>query len=290
MGTWGTGIKSNDTSGDIYDDFFKLYNEGKSVIEISEQLIKQNKELIEDKYDSNNFWFALALCQWECKQLDNSLLEKIKKIIESKSDLAIWKELDATDSDIKKRESELNKFLIKLQTEKKVARRIVKTKYINSIFLKGDCFVFKMVDGNYGGALALTDEQNTEFGINFIALTDISKKNKPTINDFRRAKVYIRREKDINHTFAEFGKIKIEIKDVPQIGMIAAPELIKEKFEFEIIGNLKLYKQYKPENSYRGLPSYELLQLLPNKEEDQKMNGKPKTKIKLSKWTRWHWL
>ena len=110
MGTWGTGIKSNDTSGDIYDDFFKLYNEGKSVIEISEQLIKQKKELIEDKYDSNNFWFALALCQWECKQLDNSLLEKIKKIIESKSDLAIWKELDATDSDIKKRESELNKF------------------------------------------------------------------------------------------------------------------------------------------------------------------------------------
>lgn len=103
MGTWGVGIKSNDTSADIYDDFFNLYNDGKSVKEISEKIINKHKNLIDNKYASNDFWFTLALCQWECKQLDSSLFEKVKDIIESKNDLLIWKELDATDSDIKKR-------------------------------------------------------------------------------------------------------------------------------------------------------------------------------------------
>ena len=31
MGTWGTGISSNDTFADIYDEFFDLYNDGLSV-------------------------------------------------------------------------------------------------------------------------------------------------------------------------------------------------------------------------------------------------------------------
>lgn len=290
MGTWGTGIKSNDTSADIYDDFYKLYNEGKAVKEIFEKLISKNKELIDDKYDSNNFWFALALCQWECKQLDILIFEKVKEIIESKTDLVIWKELDATDADIKEREIELNKFLTKLQTEKKVAKKIVKTKYYNSIFIKGDCFIFKMIDGNYGGAFVLTDEQNTEIGANFIALTDINKIEKPTIEDFKEANVYIRREKDVNLLFAKFGKIKIVINDIPQIGMVNAIDFKKERIEFERIGNLKLYRQYKPGNSYRGIPWNQLLQILPNKENDEKLYGKPKTKIKLSKWTKWHWL
>ena len=290
MGTWGTGIKSNDTSGEIYDDFCKLYNEGKSVKEISEKLITENRELIEDKYDSNNFWFALALCQWECKQLEISLFEKVKEIIESKTDLVIWKELDATDADIKEREIELNKFQTKLQTERKVAKKIIKTKYYNSIFIKGDCFIFKMFDGNYGGAFVLTDEQNTEIGANFIALTDISKIGKPTVEDFKEAKVYVRREKDVNHLFAKFGKIKIEVNDIPQIGMVNAIDFKKDKIEFETIGNLKLYRQYKPGNSYRGIPWNQLLQILPNKENDEKEYGKPKTKIKISKWTKWHWL
>lgn len=290
MGTWGTGIKSNDTSGEIYDEFFKLYNDGKSVKEISEKLITENRELIEDKYDSNNFWFALALCQWECKQLETSLFEKVKEIIESKTDLVIWKELDATDADIKEREIELNKFQTKLQTERKVAKKIIKTKYYNSIFIKGDCFIFKMTDGNYGGAFVLTDEQNTEIGANFIALTDISKTEKPKIEDFKEAKVYIRREKDVNHFFAKFGKIKIEVNDIAQIGMVNAIDFKKDKIEFETIGNLKLYRQYKPGNSYRGIPWNQLLQILPNKVNDEKQYGKPKTKIKISKWTKWHWL
>ena len=33
MGTWGTAIKDNDTSSDIYADFYDLYNEGQQPYE-----------------------------------------------------------------------------------------------------------------------------------------------------------------------------------------------------------------------------------------------------------------
>ena len=97
MGTWGTAIKSNDTSADIYAYFFDSYNDGKEPTEIKNKLISDNPN------GTNDFWFTLALALWETKSLSNDILEKIREIIESESDLKVWKELDASESDIKKR-------------------------------------------------------------------------------------------------------------------------------------------------------------------------------------------
>ena len=83
MGAWGTAISSNDTYADIYGEFFDLYNDGQSVEDISKKLITDNQETINEPDDSNNFWFALAKAQWECKQLDNDILERVKQIIET---------------------------------------------------------------------------------------------------------------------------------------------------------------------------------------------------------------
>ena len=102
MGTWGTGISSNDTFGDVYDEFFDYYNDGMSVKEISEELINLNWETLDIPEDANNFWFALALSQWKCKALEESVLKRVEHIIISKSDLEIWKESGASNSDLKK--------------------------------------------------------------------------------------------------------------------------------------------------------------------------------------------
>ena len=123
MGTWGTAISSNDTYADIYDEFFALYNDGQSVEEISKKLIADNQEIINELDDSNNFWFALAKAKWECKQLDTELLERVKKIIETGSDLEVWRRLDADEKDIKKRKIVLDKFLADLQTERPKVNR-----------------------------------------------------------------------------------------------------------------------------------------------------------------------
>lgn len=283
MGTWGTAINSNDTSADIFADFFDLYNEGISVKDISEKLIRQNKETIDNPDDCNNFWFTLALCQWECKELENSLFEKVKKIIESKSDLEVWKELDASKSDIKKREKDLEKFLAKLQTEKKAAKKIKRKKLIDSLFKKGDCLIYKMNNGNYGGAFVLTDEQNTEVGGNFIAITNIDQINKPTIEDFKKSEVYIQRRKKYLNPIESW-------EDKPQIAIFMAVSFQKEEIAIEVIGNLKMYKKYKPDNNFMGFPWNALLQKKSNSKDYEKQNGVPKTRIKLTKWTKWHWL
>ncbi|MCD8518383.1 MAG: hypothetical protein LRY32_01340 [Flavobacterium sp.] len=96
MGTWGTGILSSDFSSDIYDDFFSLYNEGKNVKEITEILVNENKEtLIELSNDACEFWLVLALAQWECRALEESVFNKVKNIVETKEILSYWKEENA---------------------------------------------------------------------------------------------------------------------------------------------------------------------------------------------------
>ena len=89
MGTWGTELSSNDTFADVYGEFFELYNEGQDVKEITSKLLKTNNDLLTDKADSNNFWFAIAKAQWECKSLDSEIYDRVRRIIENKEDLGV---------------------------------------------------------------------------------------------------------------------------------------------------------------------------------------------------------
>lgn len=191
MGTWGNAISSNDTYADIYGDFFDLYNDGFDVIEISKKLISDNQETIKNSDDSNNFWFALAKAQWECKQLDKELFERVKEIIETDADLEVWRELDADEKDIKKRKVILNKFLEDLQTKKTKAKSRKKKIIRQPVFEKGDCLTFKLENGNYGGAVVLEAIKDTEYGHNLIATTRINQPNKPTRKDFENADVLV---------------------------------------------------------------------------------------------------
>ena len=287
MGSWGTGISSNDTFADIYDDFFELYNENVSVSEITKKLIQENQETINEREDCNNFWFAIALSQWECKELDKSIFEKVKEIINSGKDIIIWKELDASNADLKSREKVLEKFLKKLETEKAKPKTRKKKKLHNSIFKKEDCLTYIMENGNYGGAFVLTDELQSSVGANFIAITNIDQKQKPTVADFKKAEVYVQRVKT---TYIDGNIIKEKWNDRPIIGMFMSLSFKKENVEIEIIGQVKIKKPYKRENTFSCYPWQGLLIKIPFKKEYIKINGEPKLKIKLTKWTKKYWL
>lgn len=187
----GTAISSNDTYADIYDEFFDLYNEGQSLEEISKKLIADNQETINKPDDSNNFWFALAKAQWECKQLETEISEKVKQIIETGSDLQVWRRLDADEKDIKKRKVVLDKFWADLQTERPKAKSRKKKVIKQPPFDTGDCLTFKLANGNYGGAVVLEAIRDTEYGHTLIATTRINQPMKPTKTDFETAEVLI---------------------------------------------------------------------------------------------------
>src|SRR5690606_25682622 len=118
MGTWNTKINGNDTFQDIYQNFFDLYNQGQKPVVISKQIQDDFAEMFNDYDDKNNSLFGLALAQWETKSLDPTVYKQVKEIIETDSDLNVWKELGADNKTIEKRKKELDKFLTQISTEK----------------------------------------------------------------------------------------------------------------------------------------------------------------------------
>jgi hypothetical protein len=238
MGGWGTAISSNDTYADTYSEFFNLYNDGLDVDEISKKLIADNQETIKDTDNCNNFWFALAKAQWECKQLDNEIFDRVKRVIETGADLEVWRQLDADEKDIKKRKTVLEKFLLDLQAEKPKAKARNKTIIRQPLFEKGDCLTLKLANGNFGGAVVLEAIKDSEFGLNLIAATRINQQDKPTTKDFESAEVLI-----LNYATWD---------NRPEIGWYYLKYLKKDQVKFEVVDRLKIEGVFSTDDHSKG--------------------------------------
>jgi len=122
VANWGTAISMNDTYADIFGAFIQMYNDGLEAGEITEKLIAGNQDIINDGEECNNFWFALAKAQWECRELDPKVFERVKVIIESGADIELWQFLKADEEEIGERKAVLARFYRELQTDKFKAR------------------------------------------------------------------------------------------------------------------------------------------------------------------------
>jgi len=280
MGTWGTGISSNDVYEDINYEFFELYNQGMEVSAVTEKLIRENKDLIDSDEDQNNFWITIAKSQWECKSLDVKILNRIKEIVESGNDIELWKKLDASQSDLNKRKKVLDSFLEKISTEKKTTRKRKVKKFRNAIFEKGECLIFKLDDGDYCGAFVLEAEKGTEFGLNLIVVTDIKKSNKPIKKDFENAKVQFGLEQQINKKY----------KPKEQISWYYAQHFKKAETEFEKIGHLKVSKNYRSNIDYQRFSNWDNMKLFLDDFYSDFDNNKCKVSIKLNSLRKKYWL
>ncbi|MDR0477564.1 MAG: hypothetical protein LBH14_06470 [Desulfobulbaceae bacterium] len=129
MGTWSTKINGNDIFQDIYQSFFDLYNQGESPKDISKKIQEDFSEMFEDYDERNDSLFGLAMAQWETKSLDQKIYDQVKNIIESANDLIKWKELGANNKDVENRQKELEKFLLKISTNKEKPKRRVRPKF-----------------------------------------------------------------------------------------------------------------------------------------------------------------
>ena len=184
-------MKGNDAFADVYDEFFDFYNKGEQPETISKKIVENNWEILEIEEEKHNLWFALALAQWETKSLDTKVLSTVEEIITSEADLKIWLNLGANEQDIKKRKVVLKKFLEKIKSDRPKAKPRKRAKLKTPIFSTGDCLVFKMKNGNYGGAIVLAADTNPETACNLIATTRINQKTKPLISDFENAEVLV---------------------------------------------------------------------------------------------------
>lgn len=274
MGTWGTAISSNDSYKDVYSEFMDLYNDGLEVQEITEIIIKRNSEIINDPEDGPNFWFAMAMAQWQCKGLDNNIFNKVKQIVENDEDIKIWHELGASRKDIDKRRGVLKAFIEKISTENPKAKRRKKKILRDSIFQKGDCLVFKLHSGNYGGAFVLASENQTEYGLNLIATTTIDQKEIPTVEDFKKSYVLIRK---IQWSPKQW-------RDYESISWYYSQFFKKSTINLTVVGNLKVDKEYHLDKDFRGFSQWDDIQkTVELNPENIKERGKPDKTLRLKK-------
>jgi hypothetical protein len=119
MGTWGTGLFSDDTACDVRDEYLDLIGDGLSGPEATERLIEDWKDQITDPVVAPVFWLALAATQWRCGRLEDRTRERAIEVIDSGTDLTRWQ----TDPKLVRRRravlSQLKQRLVSSQPPKK---------------------------------------------------------------------------------------------------------------------------------------------------------------------------
>lgn len=128
MGTWDFSIKGNDTFFDVYEAFFSRYNNGEDPKEVSALILNEFADVLNDYEDKYNSLFAIALAQWETKVLTDDIYEKVKSVIEKGDDIRLWEELGADEKMLKARKKELEKFLKRISSDKKSAKKGIRVK------------------------------------------------------------------------------------------------------------------------------------------------------------------
>lgn len=157
MGCWGMGITQSDEYSEIYERFMEEYDQGKPIEDIKADIFEEYFDLFdEDDGVLHDMYFAIGKAEWMCGGISDEVFEAISDIINSGKNIAFYRELEATERDLKLRQKNLEKFLNSLSTPRdKVKKRKVPTeKYVKvekpklPSFHCGDVFAYK-VDEKY---------------------------------------------------------------------------------------------------------------------------------------------
>jgi hypothetical protein len=186
----------------------------------------------------------------------------------------LWKELNSDENDIAQRRTNLDKFLLKIQSEKSKAKPRIKEKqrFVKPIFSTGDCLIFNHDNGHYGGLVILAEDNDSEQGLNLVAGTRINQLTKPTLKDFENAEILIR-----NHdSWKESSMI-----------VWTYPDSYKKIFSnfFELVGKIIISKEYKTASDKFGYTEdWGLTKLAAKLQfEHEKLNPKPSKTITVAK-------
>lgn len=124
MGCWGMGMTQSDEFCEIYDRFMEAYDEGGVPEEIAADILAEyRREFSDDDGIMHDVYFALAKAQWMCCALSADVIGNVGRIMESGANLSFYRELGATESDLKVRKKNLDKFRAQLQNPRPSPRK-----------------------------------------------------------------------------------------------------------------------------------------------------------------------
>ena len=150
MGTWGTGIYSNDIAADVKEmcaeifPFLSIEEGNKLIFDEYDDLI--NSSVIDNEYAS--FWYALADWQWNHGVLSDLIKERTLELLYNYVGISDWVE-SACKPDVKKRKSVLDQLRKKLETPQPPLK-LPKVRLEKPKHKRGDIVVFQMDDSKKG--------------------------------------------------------------------------------------------------------------------------------------------
>jgi hypothetical protein len=145
MGAWGAKLYEDDTALDVKDRFDDL-RQGKTVEEITKELIDEYACVMDDNYCAPTFWFALADTQWNLGRLLPEVKEQALAWLDKGVDLAVWKEENPTLAVT--REKVLRELRQKLNSSQPPEKKISKNKIYRCEWKVGDVYAYQL-DSDY---------------------------------------------------------------------------------------------------------------------------------------------
>jgi hypothetical protein len=140
MGAWGAKLYEDDTALDIKDRFDDL-RRGKTVEEITEQLINEYVCVMDDISCAPIFWFALADTQWNLGHLLPAVKEQAIAWLDKGGDLAIWQEENPKLAT--KRKKVLEELQQKLNSPQPPEKKISQYRLYKCEWKIGDVFAYQ---------------------------------------------------------------------------------------------------------------------------------------------------
>ncbi len=123
MGTWGTGLFSDDLASDVRDRYRELAGELDSGSAATKQLVREYADDLNDQDTESVFWLALADTQWRCGRLEDSVKQRALRVIDSDQDLTRWQE----DQKLRvRRRSVLEKLRHRLESQQPAKKKLPK--------------------------------------------------------------------------------------------------------------------------------------------------------------------
>lgn len=186
MGCWGMGMAQSDEFCEIYDQFMECYDEGMAVEEITQKILAEyHEEFSDDDGVLHDVYFALAKAEWMCCRQSAPVLRQVSEIIESGANLDFYRELGASQKDLKTRKQNLDKFWAMLQEPRATPRRR-KKKSRPAETEKGLVFWYKS-KGTFYGAVVL---ETLSDGSTLVGLSNPLNAQPKSAEDVLNADVY----------------------------------------------------------------------------------------------------
>lgn len=145
MGTWGTGLYSDDLASDLRGEFRDLIGEGHATAAAVDQLTAQYESSLRDSDEAPVFWLSLADTGWRLGRLDERVLMNALRVIESGEDLTRWQ----VQKDRVKRAALLKKLRARLTSPQPKPKRVPKPVKSASDWTVGEIIAFRLLSGHW---------------------------------------------------------------------------------------------------------------------------------------------